>query len=67
MKVSSVKGRKIYCKVLYGDIMRSRKGINHPDTVIDFPYTLEGDVHSIQFAVKNGIDYIADSFERNAP
>jgi len=66
LKVSFVRGRKIACKVLYGDVLRSRKGINHPDTVIDFPYTTKDDVPRISFAVQNGVDYIADSFERNA-
>ena len=67
MKVEKVRGRKIFCEALYGDILRSRKGINHPDTVIDFPYTVEADVPLIDFAVKHGVDYIADSFVRSAP
>ncbi|MFH1352181.1 MAG: pyruvate kinase [bacterium] len=66
LKVEKVSGRRIFCRVLYGDILRSRKGINHPDTVIDFPYTVEEDVPKISFAVKNRVDYIADSFVRNA-
>ncbi len=66
LKVEKVSGRKIFCRVLYGDILRSRKGINHPDAVIDFPYTMEDDVPKISFAVKNRVDYIADSFVRDA-
>lgn len=66
LKVEKVSGRRIFCRVLYGDILRSRKGINHPDAVIDFPYTVEDDVPRIEFAVKNRVDYIADSFVRDA-
>ncbi|MDO9513890.1 MAG: pyruvate kinase [Elusimicrobiota bacterium] len=66
MKVEKVSGRRISCEVLYGDILRSRKGINHPDTVIDFPYTVDTDIALIAFAVCHGADYIADSFVRNA-
>ncbi|PKM99196.1 MAG: pyruvate kinase [Elusimicrobia bacterium HGW-Elusimicrobia-2] len=66
MKVEKVRGREIFCEVLYGALLRSRKGINHPDTVVDFPYTVEGDIPLIAFAIKYGVDYIADSFERNA-
>ena len=66
MKVETVTGRRIFCEVLYGDILRSRKGVNHPDTVIDFPYTVDADIPLIAFAVRHGADYIADSFVRNA-
>ncbi|MGM0442447.1 MAG: pyruvate kinase [Elusimicrobiota bacterium] len=66
LKVKEVEGRKIKCRVLYGGILRSRKGINHPDTVIDFPYTVEEDIPFISFAKEQNVDYIADSFERNA-
>jgi len=66
LKVEKVTGRRIFCRVLYGDILRSRKGINHPDAVIDFPYTVAEDVPRIEFAVRNRVDYIADSFVRNA-
>jgi len=66
LKVNKVIGHKIHCKVLYGDILRSRKGINHPDTIIDFPYTVEADIPLIEFAIKNNVDYIADSFSRSA-
>lgn len=65
LKVNKVTGRKIICSVIYGDIMRSRKGINHPDTVISFPYTVEADISRIEFAIKNKVDYIADSFVRD--
>jgi pyruvate kinase len=65
LKVVDVTGRKISCEVLYGSILRSRKGLNHPDTIIDFPYTVEDDVPLIEFAKKEQVDYIADSFERS--
>ncbi|MBN2407626.1 MAG: pyruvate kinase [Elusimicrobia bacterium] len=65
LRVKKVEGRNIVCEVMYGGLLRSRKGINHPDTVIDFPYTSEEDVPLLEFAVKKGVDYIADSFSRN--
>lgn len=66
LKVERIKGRKIISKVEYGGILRSRKGINHPDTIIEFPYTVEEDIPFINFAVKSRVDYIADSFVRDA-
>jgi len=57
---------RIECKVLYGDIIRPRKGLNHPDTIVDYPYTMPYDIPLLDFAIKHGVDYIADSFTRNA-
>ncbi len=66
MKVEKVRGKRIFCEVLWGGVLRSRKGLNHPDTVIDFPYTVSADVPRIKFAIEHGVDYVADSFERSA-
>jgi pyruvate kinase len=63
--VSEEKGR-IICRVLYGDLIRSRKGLNHPDTVVGYPYTMPHDVPNIEFALSMGVDFIADSFTRDA-
>lgn len=56
---------KILCEVLYGDIIRSRKGLNHPDTILNYPYTMPHDLPNLDFAIKNKVDYIADSFTRD--
>ncbi len=66
LEVVEVDGPKLRCKVLYGDLLRSRKGLNHPDTVVGYPYTMEEDIPNLDFAIKNGVDYIADSFTRDA-
>jgi pyruvate kinase len=65
LKVINVSSGIITCEVLYGDIIRSRKGLNHPDTILDYPYTMPDDIPSLKFAIENGVDYIADSFTRN--
>lgn len=56
----------IHCEVIFGDKIRSRKGLNHPDTRVDFPYTMPQDIPYIHFAKAQHVDYIADSFTRNA-
>jgi pyruvate kinase len=65
LEVTNVSPGKITCKVLYGDVIRSRKGLNHPDTPVDYPYTMPNDIPDLTFAIENGADYIADSFTRN--
>jgi len=61
-----VKPGKILCETIYGNRIRSRKGLNHPDTVVDFPYTMPHDETLLAFAIQHHVDYIADSFTRNA-
>lgn len=66
IQVVSVEKGKIFCKVLYGDIIRSRKGLNHPDTIVGYPYTMPHDIPNLEFAIAQKVDFIADSFTRNA-
>jgi len=65
IEVIHVSPGKISCKVIFGDIIRSRKGLNHPDTVVGYPYTMPNDIPDLTFALENGVDYVADSFTRN--
>ncbi|MBN1894590.1 pyruvate kinase [bacterium] len=54
----------VTCRVIYGDVIRPRKGLNHPDTVIGYPYTMPQDLPDLNFALAGGVDFIADSFTR---
>jgi pyruvate kinase len=65
LKTLKVGKGRIECEVMYGDVIRSRKGLNHPDTIISFPYTMPQDIPNLDFAIKNGVNFIADSFTRN--
>ncbi|MDD4107138.1 MAG: pyruvate kinase [Prolixibacteraceae bacterium] len=65
IEVMEVSPGKILCRVLFGDIIRSRKGLNHPDTIVEYPYTLPNDIADLAFAAENRVDYVADSFTRN--
>lgn len=65
LKVLSVVKGSIECMVSYGDLLRSRKGINHPNTEVEFPYTMPQDIPNLDFSISMGVDFIADSFTRN--
>ncbi len=65
LKVDRVESGCIHTTVLFGDVLRSRKGINHPDTRIDYPHTMPYDVPNVDFAIEHRVDFIADSFTRN--
>jgi pyruvate kinase len=66
LRVTAVAPGRIECEVLYGDVLRPRKGLNHPDTVVEYPYTMPADYPNLDFASRHGVDFIADSFTRNA-
>ncbi len=66
LEVLGVMKGRISCRVLYGDQIRSRKGLNHPDSVVGYPYTMPYDLPNLEFAMKEKVDFIADSFTRNA-
>ncbi|MBN1783123.1 pyruvate kinase [bacterium] len=66
LTVVGIQTGRILCEVMYGNKIRSRKGLNHPDTIVNFPYTMPHDKPLISFAVRERIHFIADSFTRNA-
>ncbi len=66
LEVLSVKNCVVEAKVLYGDVIRPRKGINLPGATASLDAVTERDVDFIKFAVENNADYIALSFVREA-
>jgi pyruvate kinase len=65
LKVTGLEPGRIQCLVMFGDVLRSRKGINHPDSYVDYPYTMPYDLDNLKFAMENKVDYVADSFTRD--
>lgn len=59
-------GSTLECKVLNDGILRSRKSVNVPNVKLSLPSVSEKDKEYIDFAIENGIDFIAHSFVRNA-
>lgn len=57
---------KITCKVITSGEIRSHKGINLPDSKINFPIYTKKDIEDLQFGIKANVDYIALSFVRDA-
>jgi len=57
---------KVTTKVLRGGPLRSKKGVNLPNTNISLPALTEKDVKDALFAIKLEVDWIALSFVRTA-
>lgn len=66
LQVLEVKSHKIYAKVLYGKIIKPRKGINLPGSTASLSAVTDRDIEFIRFAVEYNVDYIALSFVREA-
>jgi pyruvate kinase len=65
-KVKSTTDTDVICEVLNGGELGNRKGINIPGVSVKLPALTEKDKEDIVFGIKQGIDFIAASFVRNA-
>ncbi len=66
LTVDSVDGQDILCTVENGGELGERKGVNVPNANLSLPTITERDREDILFGLKEGIDFIAASFIRDA-
>ncbi|MGB0777630.1 MAG: pyruvate kinase [Flavobacteriaceae bacterium] len=65
-EVISTDGKEnVVTKVLRGGPLKSKKGVNLPNTAISLPALTEKDVDDAKFAIGEKVDWIALSFVRN--
>lgn len=64
LRVTSIKGQDINCKVVIGGELKGRRGINLPDTIVSISSLTPKDIKDIEFGIKNDVDYFALSFVR---
>ena len=64
--VSSNKESEVKAKVIQGGPLKSKKGVNLPNTNISQPALTEKDIEDAIFAIKQQVDWIALSFVRHA-
>jgi len=58
--------KEVECEVIYGGIVKPRKGINLPDSEVSAPSMTEKDIEDLKFGLENDVDWIALSFARRA-
>ncbi|GAB3646466.1 pyruvate kinase [Echinicola sediminis] len=66
LKVNDTDGKNVNCTVVHGGILKSRKGINLPNTKVSAPSLTEKDKEDLVFGLENEVDWIALSFVRSA-
>lgn len=63
--VDRIDGSDVYCQATNGGLLKSRKGVNLPDTRLPFPALTDKDHADMKFALENGVDMLALSFVRS--
>ncbi|GFS26176.1 pyruvate kinase [Elysia marginata] len=62
--VSTDEKSKVLAKVIQGGALKSKKGVNLPNTRISLSALTEKDIKDAKFAIQNGVDWLALSFVR---
>ena len=65
LEIDKIK-KEVITEVIYGGILKSKKGINLPGTVVSLPCLTEKDLKDLYFGLDNNVDWIALSFVRSA-
>ena len=67
LKVIATDGkREVDVEVIYGGVVKPRKGINLPDSNVSAPSLTEKDIEDLQFGLEHGVEWVALSFVRTA-
>jgi len=64
--VESVEGNEVQTLVVYGGKLKSRKGINLPDSDVSAPSMTKKDIVDLDFGLKHNVEWVALSFVRKA-
>ncbi|MCK6602924.1 MAG: pyruvate kinase [Bacteroidetes bacterium] len=66
LKVLEKTETDVITEVIFGGVLKDRKGINLPDVLMTVPALSEKDIADVQFGLQNEVDYIALSFVQRA-
>ncbi len=64
--LSTNKVDEVLLEVVYGDSLKSKKGVNLPNTNVSLPSLTEKDIRDLDFALEKEVDWVALSFVRSA-
>ncbi len=66
LNVTKVSGTDVYCQVVFGGILKSRKGMNLPGAMLPVECMTPKDLDDLEFGLSQKVDYVALSFVRRA-
>ena len=64
LRTEGVEGDDVITTVIHGGILKSRKGINLPDSNVSAPSLTEKDISDLEFGLSQNVDWVALSFVR---
>ena len=66
LRVETVERGRARCEVIVGGTVRPHKGVNLPGVPLPIPSLTRKDLDDLEFALAEGVDYVALSFVRSA-
>ncbi len=66
VRVLRTEGTDVVTEVVYGGMMKSKKGVNLPNTKVSMPAVTDKDWEDLEFGLENNVEWIALSFVREA-
>lgn len=64
--VTGIEGSDVITEVIYGGYLKSKKGVNLPNTKVSMPSVTPKDWEDLDFGLENNVEWIALSFVRTA-
>lgn len=65
LKVKKIASTELEAEVIYGGVLKNRKGMNLPGVNLPIEAMTKKDKDDLEFGLKNGVDYVALSFVRH--
>ncbi len=65
LRVTKVSGTEIYCDIVVGGMLSSKKGVNLPNVELSISSLTKKDKEDVLFGIKHRVDFIAFSFVQN--
>ena len=66
VQVEKVTGNDVHTRIVHGGLLKSRKGINLPDSKVSAPSLTEKDIEDLEFGMQFDLEWVALSFVRSA-
>ncbi|HHH42719.1 MAG TPA: pyruvate kinase [Gammaproteobacteria bacterium] len=66
LRVRSVKGTEVTCRVIEGGVLSDHKGMNLPNSALSTAALTDKDRTDVRLAIELGVDFVALSFVRSA-
>lgn len=66
LRVASVQGSEVRCRIEEGGLVTDHKGLNLPDVSLDVPPLTSKDLDDLEFGAQYGVDFVGLSFVRSS-